>query len=55
MAVVTDERSEDRWTILAKAEKRAINVELREVGNESVWMSVMVRRDDFAWECPAYC
>jgi hypothetical protein len=49
MTVVTDERSEDRWTILAKAEKRAISVELREVGNESVWMSVMVRRDDFAF------
>ncbi len=49
MTIEKDERSNDRWTIHAKAESRAINVELREVSNQSVWMSVMVPRDDFVF------
>jgi hypothetical protein len=47
MSVEKDEKSEDGWTIVAKAVERKIDIDLEELSEKSVQMRVDVHRNEF--------
>ena len=47
IAVEKDERSEDGWTIVAKAVERKIDIDFEALSDKNVRMRVDVHRDEF--------